>query len=84
LLISYSYTALLPPAFFLITLGDRYNSTFGGLVLLYCFFISVAAFRMNRQFGYFMNMEYEREAIRYRYERLKNMYEDLRQKKIYK
>jgi hypothetical protein len=79
-LISYSYTALLPPAFFLITLGDRHNSAFGGLVLLYCFFISVAAFRMNRQFRYFMDMEFEKEAIRYRYERLKGLYEDLKQR----
>ena len=74
----YSYSALLPPAFFLISLGDKYNSAFGGLVLLYCFFISIAAFRMNRQFGYYLEMEYEKEALRLRYDRLKEMYEDLK------
>ena len=77
-LMCYSYSALLPPAFFLITLGDKYNSAFGGLVLLYCFFISTAAIRMNRQFRHYMDMEYEREQILARYYRLKEMFEDLK------
>lgn len=77
----YSYSALLPPAFFLISLGDKYNSAFGGLVLLYCFFISIAAIRMNRQFRYYMDMEYEKEELRHRYDRLKKMYEDLKNHK---
>lgn len=77
----YSYSALIPPAFFLISLGDKYNSAFGGLVLLYCIFISIAAFRMNRQFQYYLEMEYEREELRGRYNRLKVMYEDLKKNK---
>ena len=77
-LVCYSYSALLPPAFFLISLGDKYNSAFGGLVLLYCFFISIAAIRMNRQFKYYMDMEFEKEKIRFKYDRLKMMYEDLK------
>lgn len=74
----YTYTALIPPAFFLISLGDKYNSAFGGLVLLYCFFISIAAFAMNRQFRYYLDMEFDREELRIRYNRLKLMYEDLK------
>jgi len=74
----YSYSALVPPAFFLISLGDKYNSAFGGLVLLYCFFISIAAFRMNRQFRFYLDMEYEKEELRFRYDRLKELYEDLK------
>lgn len=77
----YSYSALLPPAFFLISLGDKYNSAFGGLVLLYCFFISIAAITMNRQFRHYMDMEYEREEIRARYCRLKELFEDLKNHK---
>lgn len=80
-LMCYSYSALLPPAFFLISLGDKYNSAFGGMVLLYCFFISTAAIKMNRQFRYYMDMEYEREEIRNKYYRLKEMFEDLKYSK---
>ena len=78
---SYTLTALLPPAFYLIMLGDKHNSAFGGLILLYCFFIGVAVYRMNGQFRYYLDMEYIKEELNYKHKKLKNMYDELNKKR---
>ena len=77
-LVCYSLPALLPPAFHLISIGDRYNTSFGGLLLLYYLYILIAAIRMNRQFVYFMNMELQKEQLEQKYCNLKRIYEALR------
>ena len=77
-IIAYSFPALVPPAIYLISLGDRYNSAFGGFILLYYFFVSVAAARMNRQFNRYMEIEQRQEELLFKYERLKTVYSDFR------
>ena len=77
-LIAYSFPALIPPAIYLITIGDRYNSAFGGFILLYYFFISVAAARMHGQFNRFMEIEQQQKELLFKYERLKATYSDFR------
>ena len=67
--------ALLPPAFYLISLGDIYSSTLGGFVLLYCFFISTAGYRMNRQLLAYVHKSNELEKLKLQYQHLKLMYE---------
>jgi len=79
-LFSYSFPALVPPAFYLISLGDKFNSAFGGFILLYFFFISVAAYRMNKQINYYMDMEYQQEKLKNKYDKLVIMYSDLRKR----
>lgn len=74
----YSLPALLPPAFHLISIGDRYNSAFGGLLLLYYLYILVAAIRMNRQLVYFLNMECREQKLAQKYENLQRLHESLR------
>ena len=76
--IGYSFPALIPPAVYLISLGDRYNSTFGGFILLYYFFIWVAASRMNKLFNRFMDIEYQQKELLFKYERLQAVYADFR------
>ncbi|MBF8269113.1 MAG: hypothetical protein HW386_822 [Gammaproteobacteria bacterium] len=77
-IIAYSFPALIPPAVHLISLGDQYNSAFGGFLLLYYFFIGVAAARMNRQFHRYLEMEHQQKELIYKYERLKLVYTDFR------
>lgn len=79
-LVAYSFPALVPPAIYLIWLGDYYNSAFGGFILLYYFFIGVAAARMNRQFNYYVEMELQQKEIKYRYEKLQQVYSDYRKR----
>lgn len=74
----YSLPALIPPAFYLISLGDQYNTAFGGLILLYHMFILVAGIRMHRQFVYFLNMEYQQLKLQQKYDNLKRIYDDYR------
>lgn len=76
--IGYSFPALIPPAIYLISLGDRYNSTFGGFILLYYFFIGVAASRMNKLFNRYMEIEYQQKELLIKYERLQAVYADFR------
>lgn len=54
----YACPALLPPAVYLILLGDKYNSALGGFVLLYFLFISALSFRLHQQFRYYLDIEY--------------------------
>jgi len=79
-LLCYSLPALLLPAFHLISIGDRYNTSFGGLLLLYHLYILIAAIRMNRQFVYFMNMEHQKQQLEQKYSNLKRIYEALRRR----
>jgi hypothetical protein len=76
----YSLPALLPPALHLISIGDRYNSAFGGLLLLYSLYILVAAIRMNRQLVYFLNMEHRERELAQKYGNLQRLYESLRRR----
>jgi hypothetical protein len=71
----YVLPTLLPPAFYLISLGDIYNSTLGGFILLYCFFISTAGFRMNRQLLSYIHKQHELEVIKRQHHQLKLLYE---------
>ena len=71
----YVFPALLPPALYLITLGDIYSSTLGGFILLYCFFISTAGYRMNKQLLGYINKQYELEKLKYQYQKLLLLYE---------
>jgi len=71
----YILPALLPPALYLISLGDIYNSTLGGFTLIYCFFVSSAGIRINRQLHSFIQKQAELEKLRPQYQRLKLMYE---------
>lgn len=85
-LFSYSFPALVPPAFYLISLGDNINSALGGFILLFYLFITVAAYRMNSQFKYYMDMEYQQKKIERYYVALNNMYNNMREamkKKIF-
>lgn len=77
-LFSYSFPTLVPPAFYLISLGDNFNSAFGGFILLFYFFITVAAYRMNSQFKYYIDMEYQQKKIERHYVALNSMYNDMR------
>ena len=71
----YVFPTLLPSALYLISLGDIYSSTLGGFILLYCFFISTAGYRMNRQLLGYINKQYELEKLKYQYQKLLLMYE---------
>jgi hypothetical protein len=79
-LIAYSFPALVPPAIHLISLGDRYNSAFGGFILLYYFFIGVAAARMNKLFSRYLEMDCRHKELAYRYERLQYVYSEFRRR----
>ena len=60
----YIIPALLPPAFYLISLGDRYNSTLGGFILLYFVFLSIAALRVSRQLNGYLETELRLQRLR--------------------
>jgi len=77
-LVAYSFPAMIPPAIYLISLGDRFNSTFGGFILLYYFFISVAATRMHKQFNRYIEIEHQQKELLFKYERLQAVYSDFR------
>ena len=71
----YILPALLPPALYLIALGDIYNSTLGGFILLYCFFISSAGYRMNKQLLGYIQKQHELEKLKQQFQQLKLMYQ---------
>ena len=70
----YAFPALAPPAFYLISLGDMYNTFLGGFVLLYLLFITVTSFRLNNQYRYYIDMEYRLMCLKQEYEVLKTHY----------
>lgn len=59
----YIVPALVSPAFYLISLGDRYNSALGGFVLLYFVFVTTAAIRMHHQLRRHFEMEFVLEQL---------------------
>ena len=71
----YVLPALLPPAMYLISLGDINSSTLGGFILLYCFFISSAGYRMNRQLLGYIGKQNELEKLKRQHQKLNLMYE---------
>lgn len=73
----YAFPALVPSGIYLIFLGDKYNSTLGGFVLLYFLFISALSFRLNKQFSYYLDIEYQMIQLSQRYKTLQQHYERL-------
>lgn len=67
----YAFPALFPPAVYLISLGDKYNSALGGFVLLYLLFITMSSFRLYNQYFHYIK-------IQHRFHKLKNEYEKLK------
>ena len=65
LLVMYSYTipVLLLPAMHLVTLGDPLTGILGCFVFIYLLFISFSVLRLNRQYKYFLQLEYKYELI---------------------
>jgi hypothetical protein len=55
----YAFPALIPASINLIILGDKYNSFLGGFVFLYFIFITALSFRLNRQFTYYIDIEFQ-------------------------
>ncbi len=78
--LSHTIPALLPPALYLISLGDKYNSTLGGFILLYFFFINLIAYRLNTQLSTYSFREHEYQNIRQHYIVLKKHYDELKEK----
>lgn len=77
---AYSFPSLVPAAFYLISLGDKYNSTLGGFILLYYFFICLSAYRMRLQFNDYLEMDHQQQELQYKYNHLKNVYTEFRKK----
>jgi hypothetical protein len=63
-LFCFTAPALLPPALYLISLGDYYNSALGGFVLLYFIFIAIAGVRMHGQLHRHIHVEQEMNDLR--------------------
>ena len=62
-LLCYVVPALLPPALYLIQLGDQYNSALGGFILLYFLFIAATCVRVRNLFMHFIRVEHDREML---------------------
>lgn len=71
-LLCYVVPALLPPALYLIQLGDKYNSALGGFILLYFLFITASCIRVRNHFMHFIRVEHERELLRHELEQLQH------------
>lgn len=67
----YAFPALFPPAIYLISLGDKYNSALGGFVLLYLIFITLSSFRLYNQFHQYINIQYRLHVLEAEHEKLK-------------
>ncbi|MEX2524672.1 MAG: hypothetical protein WD750_06920 [Gammaproteobacteria bacterium] len=68
----YAFPALFPPAVYLISLGDKYNSALGGFVLLYLLFITISSFLLYNQYYQYMSIQYRYHKLENEYEKLKN------------
>lgn len=75
-LLFYAFPALIPPAIYLISLGDIYNSTLGGFIFLYFIFVTLAAYKMNRNLAYFMQKDFEYSQLLQEYQKLKKLYKE--------
>lgn len=78
----YIFPALLPPSVYMISLGDIYSSALGGFILLYCFFVGTAGYRMNRQLLYYISKQHELIKLKQQHQKLILMYEKLAGKSI--
>ena len=65
LLVMYSYSlpALLLPAMYLVTLGDHLTSILGCFIFIYFIFINFSVLRLNKQYKYFLQLEYKYELM---------------------
>ncbi|MBI2992790.1 MAG: hypothetical protein HYY48_01275 [Gammaproteobacteria bacterium] len=71
-LLCYVLPALIPPALYLIQLGDKYNSALGGFILLYLLFIGSSCVRVRNHFMHFIRAEYDCELLRHELEALRH------------
>ena len=76
----YTAPALIPPALYMISLGDKYNSSLGGFILLYFCFITMAAYKLNAQLTAYAFRENEYQNIKQHYITLKKHYDKLKEK----
>ena len=76
-LTAYILPALLPPSMYMISRGDIYSSALGGFILLYCFFIGTAGYRMNRQLLFYISKQHELSKLKRQHQKLLLMYEKL-------
>ena len=76
-LLFYIFPALLPPSMYMISRGDVYSSALGGFVLLYCFFVGTAGYRMNRQLLFYISKQHELSKLKRQHQKLLLMYEKL-------
>ena len=72
----YILPALVPPALYLISIGDKYNSALGGFILMYFFFIGLTAYKLNQQLMAYAFREYEYQNMKQHYFRLKKHLEE--------
>ena len=79
-IIFYAFLALIPPAIYLIILGDKYNSALGEFVFLYFIFITASSIRLNKQYTYYIDIEYEMIMLK---EKLRKYLEQSVNHKIY-
>jgi len=79
-IIFYAFLALIPPAIYLIILGDKYNSALGEFVFLYFIFITASSIRLNKQYTYYIDIEYEMIMLK---EKLRKYLEQSVKHKIY-
>lgn len=66
----YAFPALVPPSIYLIILGDKYNSFLGGFVFLYFIFVTALSLRLNRQFAYYIDIEFQMIQLAEKYRAL--------------
>lgn len=76
-LLCYVVPALVPPALYLIALGDKFNSALGGFVLLYFVFIGATSIRVRQHFMHFMRIEHDRDGLRRELDNLRRRMEAL-------
>lgn len=74
----YAFPALVPAAIYMISLGDKYNSALGGFVLLYFVFITAISFRLNTQFSYYLDIEFQMIQMSQKFRVLQIQYDQLK------
>jgi len=79
-ILAYATPALLPPALYMISLGDKYNSGLGGFVILFYIFIFISSFRLNKQFRHYVDIEYQRQKLLLENKALINKIKEIREK----
>ena len=69
---AYSFPALLLPALYLISLGDKINSTLGCFVFLYFVFANISALRLKKQLNHYLHIQCKYKIIYDQYQNLKS------------